>query len=135
MRNPYRMRSNLHRLVLLAFMFMAVASGISESKYQQVVMKCTIRLEAFPGSPNYESIEEGDEKLLFYIAYFDSTNILINNKIVTIDKAQIIRSIDSPPILEGKIYYVHGHFEPGSNARHVTEYILIVDEISESKTE
>jgi len=135
MRNPYRAQSNLHRLVLSLFMFMAAVSGTSEGKCQQVVIKCTIRLEAFPGPPNYESIEEGDEKLLFYIAYFNSTNILINNKIVTIDKAQIIKSIDSPPILEGKTYCVHGHFEPGTNARHVTEYILIVDEISESKTE
>ncbi len=134
------------RLIFVGFAMFAVSANaiandcLSYALKSNVMLTGIVQMRAFPGPPNYESIEGGDQK--------DVQPILVLTKPVCVDGKTALSSFDVSEsmvremqllvpfelrarmaALAGKLASYRGHLMHQQNAQHRTAVLFIVEDI------
>lgn len=122
--------------LLISFLLLANAYGCPSSNGDEIEIMGRLKIEIYPGAPNYEDIIEGDkpEKCWFVVLNksicFSPDNEFLSEEIA-LTKIQLIFNGSEQQLREGKIYFINGVTVPAHTGHHHSDVLLNVKSIKE----
>ena len=122
--------------ILISIFFLANAYGCPSCNGDEIEITGILKIEIFPGAPNYENIAEGDkpEKYWFVVlnksvCFSPDTEFLSEE--VALTKMQLIFDSSEQQLKEGKKYFIIGFTVPAHTGHHHSDVLLRVKSIKE----
>jgi hypothetical protein len=120
--------------ILSSFILFTHAYGCPSCSGDEIEVTGVIKLEVFPGPPNYENIAEGDIPENYWFAVFDKSvcfspdNEFLSEE-VALTKIQLMFDGSDNQLEEGKKYFIKGITVPAHTGHHHSDVLLQVKSI------